>query len=77
MSKRTLIKVNQTKFINESCVTKPERKPKLKGLFIRAMGSKLITKSLYQKVVPTPRRTYGSYLMVLMNPFVEIPKVLW
>jgi hypothetical protein len=76
-SKKTSIKVHQNKSTSESYATRLGQTPKLKESFIRVMGSKLITKHLYQKEAPTPRRTYEWWLMVLMNPSRGIPKAQW
>jgi hypothetical protein len=76
-SKKTSTRVPQNKSISESYATRPEQRQKLKESFIRAMGSKLITKHLYQKEAPTPRRTYEWWLMVLMNPSRGTPKAQW
>jgi hypothetical protein len=76
-SKRTSTRVHPSKSTSESYATRPEQRQKLKESFIRVMGSKLITKHLYQKEAPTPRRTYEWWLMVLMNPSRGIPKAQW
>jgi hypothetical protein len=77
ISRRTSIKAPLTRSTSEFYAIRQEPTQRIKDLFIRVMGSRLITRHLYQREVPTPRRTYESWRMALMNPSSGIPKVVW